>query len=56
MKPNYLILFLVVALGAFAALIAWTLIVKQQVTATLAANPNVASTGNLLTALSGIIK
>ena len=36
MKPsNYVFLFVVIALCVFAALIAWTLIVKNQVSATL---------------------
>jgi uncharacterized protein YneF (UPF0154 family) len=52
MKPiEFLLLLLIVIVGVFVALIAWTLIVKQQLTAQFAANPTATSIASLLTSL-----
>jgi hypothetical protein len=46
---DYIILFVVVSVGMFAALIAWTLIVKDQITSSTSTNPTLAAIGSLLT-------
>jgi len=44
-----IVLFFVVAAAAFAALIAWTLIVKNQIASSTSSNPTLAALGSLLT-------
>ena len=48
---KHVVLFLVIFGATFAALIAWTLIVKNQVQAQIASNPTAASLTGLLAKL-----